>query len=84
MNRKIPPDAFAYYFSLGPNRSYLAVAKHFGVSKQAVTKLAAATKSAPVKKAAQKATGKPAKKTAKKAPVPVSKPAKKSAKKKKK
>lgn len=40
MNRKIPPDAFAYYFSLGPNRSYLAVAKHFGVSKQAVTKLA--------------------------------------------
>ncbi|HVS08623.1 MAG TPA: hypothetical protein VMS76_02020 [Planctomycetota bacterium] len=41
MNRKIPPDAFAYYFSLGPGRSYQAVAEKYGVSKRAVTLLAA-------------------------------------------
>jgi hypothetical protein len=40
MNRKLPPDTFAHYFSLGPGRSYKAVAVHYGVSKQAVTKLA--------------------------------------------
>jgi transposase len=40
MNRKIPADAFGYYFSLGPGRSYQTVAAHYGVSKQAVTKLA--------------------------------------------
>jgi len=40
MNRKIPPDAFTYYFSLGPTRSYQAVAEHYGVSKRAVTGMA--------------------------------------------
>ncbi len=41
MNRKIPQDAFGYYWSLGPERSYQAVADHFDVSKRAVTKVAA-------------------------------------------
>jgi hypothetical protein len=40
MNKKLPPDAFEYYFALGPERSYERVAKHFGVSKRAVTKRA--------------------------------------------
>jgi transposase-like protein len=38
--RKLPPDAFDYYFSLGPGRSYEAVAKHYGVAKRTVTSLA--------------------------------------------
>ena len=41
MRRKLPPEAFAFYLSLGPARSYAAVADQFGVSKRAVTKLAA-------------------------------------------
>ena len=40
MNRKLPEDAFDFYFSLGPGRSYDAVAKKFGVSKRSVTTLA--------------------------------------------
>lgn len=40
MNRKIPPDAFTFYASLGPKRSYQAVAEHFSVSKRAVTGVA--------------------------------------------
>lgn len=40
MRRKIPPDAFAFYISLGVSRSYQAVATHFGVAKASVTKLA--------------------------------------------
>ncbi len=40
MNRKIPPDAFSHYFSLGTGRSYKAVAEHYGVSKRAVANLA--------------------------------------------
>ena len=40
MNRKIPPDAFSHYFSLGPTRSYQAVAEHYKVSKRAVTAMA--------------------------------------------
>lgn len=40
MNRKIPPDAFAYYASLGPKRSYQSVAEHYSVSKRAVTGMA--------------------------------------------
>lgn len=40
MNRRIPPDAFTYYASLGPGRSYQAVAEHYSVSKRAVTGLA--------------------------------------------
>ena len=37
---KIPTDAFDFYFSLGPGRSYQAVADKVGVSKRAVTKCA--------------------------------------------
>jgi hypothetical protein len=40
VNRKIPPDAFTYYASLGPQRSYQAVATHYSVSKRAVTAMA--------------------------------------------
>ena len=40
MNRKIPPDAFEHYFSLGAERSYEAVAQKYGASKRAVSKLA--------------------------------------------
>ncbi len=36
MNRKLSTDAFAFYVSLGADRSYLAVADKYGVSKQAV------------------------------------------------
>ena len=38
--RKIPTDAFDHYFSLGPGRSYQAVADRYSVSKRAVTNLA--------------------------------------------
>ena len=38
--KKIPPDAFNFYFSLGPSRSYQAVAEKYGVTKRAVTNLA--------------------------------------------
>jgi hypothetical protein len=44
VTRKIPPDAFEFYLSLGVERSYRAVAEKFGVSKQAVTKCAAREK----------------------------------------
>lgn len=37
MAGKLPTDAFDVYMSLGPARSYQAVADHFGVSKRAVT-----------------------------------------------
>ena len=40
MTRKIPPDAFSYYVGLGLDRSYQALADHYGVSKQAVVKAA--------------------------------------------
>ena len=40
MSRRIPEDAFALYYSLGPDRSYQSVAEEYGVSKQAVAKLA--------------------------------------------
>ena len=40
MAKKIPPDAFDYYFSLGLRRSYEAVAEKYQVSKRAVTALA--------------------------------------------
>lgn len=36
MSRKIPEDAFTYYMSLGPDRSYAKVASKYGVSKRAV------------------------------------------------
>ena len=39
--RKLPDNAFEHYVSLGPARSYQQVAEHFGVSKRAVTNLAA-------------------------------------------
>jgi hypothetical protein len=38
---KIPADAFDFYVSLGPGRSYRAVASRYGVGKRAVTKHAA-------------------------------------------
>ena len=37
MNRKLPTDAFEYYFGLGTARSYVAVAEKYGVAKQTVT-----------------------------------------------
>ena len=40
MSGHIPPDGFDYYLSLGSDRSYAAVAEHYGVSKQAVVKCA--------------------------------------------
>jgi len=40
MSRKIPPDAFDHYVSLGPGRSYAAVAAKCGVTKRAITRLA--------------------------------------------
>ena len=40
MNRRLPPDAFAYYLGLGVGRSYQATANHFSASKQAVVNLA--------------------------------------------
>ena len=41
MARKIPEDAFAQYVSMGVERSYQALADELGVTKRAVTKLAA-------------------------------------------
>ena len=41
MSQKIGPDGFKFYVSLGPGRSYKAVADHYGVTKRAVTKRAA-------------------------------------------
>ena len=38
--KKIPADAFDFYFSQGPSRSYQAVAGRYGVTKRAVTNLA--------------------------------------------
>ena len=40
MKRRIPPDAFDYYLSLGASRSYQAVADKYKVSKTAIVKLA--------------------------------------------
>ena len=39
-HRKIPEDAFTYYFSLGLARSYAEVAKRYGVTKRAVVSFA--------------------------------------------
>lgn len=41
MSGKLPDDAFQFYLSLGADRSYEAVAHHYGVTKRAVTKRAA-------------------------------------------
>jgi hypothetical protein len=40
VRRKIPPEAFSHYLSLGQSRSYESVAAHFNVSKRAITNLA--------------------------------------------
>lgn len=40
MAKRIPTDAFDHYVSLGAERSYAAVATHFGVSRQALTRYA--------------------------------------------
>lgn len=42
MNRKLPEDAFGFYVSLGPERSYKAVADHYGLSRKTVTRAAVA------------------------------------------
>ena len=39
---KLPADAFDFYVGLGPSRSYIAVAREFGVSKRSVARKAAA------------------------------------------
>jgi len=39
--KKIPAEAFDYYVSLGPERSYELVARRFGASKRGVAKRAA-------------------------------------------
>jgi len=44
VSRKIPPDAFTYYFSLGDERSYRALAKRYGCSERAVAKMASKEK----------------------------------------
>lgn len=41
MHRKIPAEAFDHYVSLGPTRSYAAVARRYRVSARGVTKCAA-------------------------------------------
>jgi hypothetical protein len=38
MVAKLPADAFQFYVTLGPGRSYQKVAEHFGTSKRTVTK----------------------------------------------
>ena len=40
MNTKIDSDAFALYYGLGAERSYQAVAKHYGATKRAVVAVA--------------------------------------------
>ena len=37
---KLRPEAFSFYISVGPRRSYTAVGEKFGVSKRSVTSLA--------------------------------------------
>jgi len=37
MSKKIPPEAFEYYVSLGPARSYEALAGKYTVSKRPAT-----------------------------------------------
>ncbi len=40
MTKRIPPEAFDHYVSLGPSRSYKAVASHYKVTKRGITKRA--------------------------------------------
>ena len=40
MTRRIPPDAFEYYVSLGEDRSYKRVADHYKFTKRAIQNLA--------------------------------------------
>ena len=42
MKRRLPEDAFEFYFSLGVERSYSGVAKHYGVAKATVARHAKA------------------------------------------
>ena len=42
--QKLPHDAYEYYLALGSDRSYQAVADHFGVRKQTVTSRAVSEK----------------------------------------
>ncbi len=41
MSGRLPHDAFQLYYGLGASRSYQEIADHCGVTKRAVTKLAA-------------------------------------------
>lgn len=38
--QKLPEDAFAFYVGLGAERSYQAVAEHFGVTKRTIVRAA--------------------------------------------
>ena len=40
MNKRLPPDAFAFYVTLGAARSHQAVADHFKVHKRTVVRTA--------------------------------------------
>lgn len=40
MAKRLPRDAFEFYYTLGADRSYQSVAHHFGVVKQTVVKRA--------------------------------------------
>jgi len=42
VTRRLPLEAFEHYFAQGVDRSYLAVADHFGVAKITVTRRAKA------------------------------------------
>ncbi len=37
---KVPPDAFALYVAMGPDRSYEQVGKHFGLNKRTILRAA--------------------------------------------
>lgn len=37
---RLPPEAFEFYIGLGADRSYQTLAKHYGISKRSVSKLA--------------------------------------------
>jgi transposase-like protein len=38
--KRIPPESFSYYVSLGPGRSYAKVAEHFGVHRRSLVRFA--------------------------------------------
>ena len=40
MSKRIPPDAFEHYVSLGPERTHAKIAEEYGVTVRAVSKCA--------------------------------------------